>query len=184
MRIRELALALPLAMGIAACSTTSSQGNARAAPAGGETAAQAQAPADTSGNVDANARSGLAAHSDDQIVTGKITRLTPQSVTISTPDGQDKVLDVVPQTSVLVDGKDADRTALVEGLPARAAFSNDGDRDVAVTIYAVKSATLDQGAADETGARGTGGMHGSDSSGQPQGSHPDASSHTQTPQPR
>lgn len=150
MRIRELALALPLVMGIAACKTSSTQGSTTASAGQPATAAP--------GSV-------TAAHSDDEVVTGKISRLTPQSVTIATTDGTDKTLQLVPETSIKLDGHDTDKTALEEGLPVRASFSNVQDREVAVEVHAVTTATADQGPAIDPGAGGTGGQGGSQGSG-------------------
>ncbi len=183
MRIRTIALAIPLA-GLAACSTGSTQGSrtastdrqgaavsggaqANAGGAGASTGANANtgtAPPSSQGSLSAPGAtadatgSGGAAHAGDQLVTGKITHVTPQAVTIAAEDG-DHTLNLAPETTILVDGQTADRTALSEGLPARASFSTVGGQDVAVRIYAVRNT----GPAIDPGAGGTGGMHGGDS---------------------
>ena len=50
--------------------------------------------------------------------------------------GEEKTLELVPQTMVKVDGQDATRTELKEGQEVRASFNQVEGRDVAVQIEA------------------------------------------------
>ncbi len=119
MRIRELALALPLAAGIA-CSTSSTQAPRTASRT---TQTGAATTSDTR-------RSG------DQVVGGVITGISAQSLTILTGDGTTRTLRLAPDTSVQVDGRDARASDLQEGQPVRATFSPAAGDDVAVTVDA------------------------------------------------
>lgn len=160
MRIRTIALALPLAA-VAACSTSNTEGSrtARTDRQGAAASGGAQASGD---GAHATGNATTADQGTAQVVTGKITHVSPQAVTITADDG-DHTLSLDPRTAILVDGQTADATALSEGLPARAAFSTVNGQDVALRIYAVRNT----GPALDPGTGGTGGEHGSDSPSNP-----------------
>jgi hypothetical protein len=181
MRIRAIAFALPLLVGIA-CKTSSTQRSAGTASAEGQrTEGQAQAGTTSpgaSGDVYGGTSPGTSAgasgtmpgdtgstassadvkgHADDQVVTGKISQVSPQSLTIRSDDGADMTLQVVPQTTVQIDGQDASSTDLQEGQPVRASYSDAEGRDVAVEIHAGQGASGgSSGALPDSGSTGSG----------------------------
>ncbi len=137
MRIFAIALAIPLAAGLA-CRTSSTQGSS------GRTAS---APADDgTGQAQAGAQAGTAApndvraHADDHVVMGKLTQVASDSVTITTDQGDQTTLQVVPQTTVMVDGQEAQAGDLQEGQPVRASFNDTNGQSVAVEIRAGQGA--------------------------------------------
>jgi Cu/Ag efflux protein CusF len=172
MYVRAIALAIPLALGLAACKTshtqsesgrtattepsrtsteqstataTPSQPGAEASASTSGTAGEATASGSTQGGVSGSTSGAYGsgagamtppAHSDDQTVTGKVTRVSERSVAIKSDMGEEKTLDLVPQTMVKVDGQDATRTELKEGQEVRASFNQVEGRDVAVQIEA------------------------------------------------
>lgn len=234
MKIRAIAFALPLVVGIAACKTSSSQGStgstasgsttastegqgnagqpqadqqtrgaagptasgdASAANKGGEASATATPGMGTSGSAtgSADTSSGSATasgdvytspgtagstgtgtgtmsgdtgasasasgsmasgedmkrHSDDKVVEGKLSKISSKSVTITTDDGTDKMLQVVPETTIQVDGQDARNSDLQEGQPVRASYSNAEGRDVAVEIHVGENLSGSSGSVQE-----------------------------------
>lgn len=205
MRIREIALALPLVIGFAACKTSSTQGSRTASTEEGRTGAGASAQAGTgdagaSGRVSgsttepstsgsarspdgtaptdtstgsassqqgstygssqqgssygsmggASASGDMKAHSDDQVVSGKISAVSAESLTITTDSGDRRTLELVPQTSLQVNGQEGRSSDLTEGLPVRASYNTVGDRDVAVDVRA------GTGVSDQSGQHDTG----------------------------
>jgi Cu/Ag efflux protein CusF len=177
MYVRAIALALPLALGIAACKTsrtqsesgrTASTESSRTSPDQSTAAATPSQPgagasASTSGTAgEAGASAATTpAHSDDLTVTGKVIRVSEGSVAIRSDMGEEKTLELVPQTMVKVDGQDATRTELKEGQEVRASFNQVEGRDVAVQIEAragAGSTGTMQGGATGTGtdSMGTG----------------------------
>jgi Cu/Ag efflux protein CusF len=90
--------------------------------------------ADTSGTASGSAE--VTPHSDDQTVTGKVTSISESSVAIQSDMGEEKLLEIVPETLVKIDGQDASRMDLKEGQEVRASFNQVDGRDVAVQIEA------------------------------------------------
>ncbi|HET8538375.1 MAG TPA: hypothetical protein VFL83_00755 [Anaeromyxobacter sp.] len=68
-------------------------------------------------------------------------------MTIKSDMGDEKTLSVVPETSVMVDGREAQTAELQEGQPVRASFGEVEGKDVAVEIRA---------GADASGSSGSG----------------------------
>lgn len=188
MYVRAIALALPLVLGIAACKTSSTHGSGQTASTEPSQSSQnqtttspdrpeAEAGATASGTATTDSptasggvsgtMSGTAEatpHSDDETVTGKVTSITESSVAIQSDMGEEKLLELVPQTMVKVDGQDASRTDLKEGQEVRASFNHVEGRDVAVQIEARESAgstgtmpgdTTGTGTSDPAGSTGT-----------------------------
>jgi hypothetical protein len=93
----------------------------------------ASGTATSSGGVDEDA---MKAHSDDQVVAGKIAKVSPRSLVIRTDTGEETTLQLVPQTGITVDGRDGRRTQLEEGQEVRASFNEVNGREVAVMIEA------------------------------------------------
>lgn len=184
MRIRTIALALPLVVGGAACSTTSSQRTQAAAPPPvAATEREGNAPANrpesqpgsgvgatapgqpmgtAASGSDVAAADDLKAHSDDDVISGTISKVSGHSLTISSDDGNQHTLQLVPQTSVMVNGQEAQTTDLQEGQPVRASFSSVEDRDVAVDVRAGSASGTGQSASpsDASGFQGTPGAGG------------------------
>jgi hypothetical protein len=93
---------------------------------------------------------GMKGHGDDRMVTGKLSKVSADSITIESGKGEKHELKLVGQTMIRMDGKDASRAQLKEGQEVRASFSEEGGQPIAVRI--------DAGAAgkDATGKGGTG----------------------------
>lgn len=140
MRISAIALAIPLAVIGFACRTSGSYQGSETASRG--TATSETSPQHTSGTSgttpgrSADASGAVMAHSDDQVVSGRISQLSSDSVTITNDVGDDTTLKLVPQTTVSVDGSDASVDELKEGQPVRASFNQAEDENVAVQIQA------------------------------------------------
>jgi Cu/Ag efflux protein CusF len=100
------------------------------------------------------------AHSDDQTVTGKVTKVSLRSIAIKSEMGEEKTLQLVPQTSVKVDGQDATHSDLKEGQEVRASFNQVDGRDVAVEIEAGVSTGSSGSMQGGSTGTGTGSMQG------------------------
>jgi Cu/Ag efflux protein CusF len=120
--------------------------------ASGATPGMGDTGSTTSGGMHGEMHGGTAAaekaHSDDQVVTGKVTKVSSRSIAIKSEMGEEKTLELVPQTSVKVDGQDASHADLKEGQEVRASFNQVEGRDVAVEIEAGMSS-------GSTGSTGT-----------------------------
>lgn len=85
-------------------------------------------------------------HADDQLVSGKLSRVTRRTVVIDADTGDQRTLYLAPETSFVIDGQDARRTDLQQGQDVRASFSNVEGRDIAVEIHVGEdAATKDEG---------------------------------------
>jgi hypothetical protein len=78
-------------------------------------------------------------HADDKLVDGRLSAVSEDEITIRSEAGEQK-LKIVPQTAVTLDGKEAQRSELKEGLPVRASFLEHGGEQVAVRIEAGRRA--------------------------------------------
>jgi hypothetical protein len=149
----------------------SAQGSASAGTSG-------EASASTSGGTSADMPAGAysstttpKAHSDDRTVTGKVTRISEDSLAIDSDMGMEKTLQLVPQTSVTIDGQDAHRTDLKEGQEIRASFNTVDGEDIAVEIEAHQSGSMQGGSTGTSGSTpsdlgtGSGTMQGGSSTG-------------------
>lgn len=171
MQVRYIALALPLALGLA-CKTSSSPRSTRTAESGQTsqaTRSDAQAqnvpktatdPSSTSPaeptmsgttpgaaaatpplmEPGASESSDVKAHSDDQVVSGRIAKVTRRAIAIESDTGERKTLALVPETWITVDGQDAKRTDLQQGQDVRASFNEVNGREIAVMISAGETA--------------------------------------------
>jgi hypothetical protein len=74
------------------------------------------------------------AHSDDQLVRGKVSKVSKDEISITPRGGEAKTLKIKPETTVTINGKDAKPTQLKQGQMVRASFSSQGGDDVAVKI--------------------------------------------------
>jgi hypothetical protein len=100
----------------------------------------------TGSSGEAGGAGGMKGHADDRTVTGKLSKVSQDSVTIESGQGEKHELKLVGQTRIRMDGKDASRAQLREGQEVRASFSEHGGQQVAVRI--------DAGAAEKSGAAG------------------------------
>lgn len=125
---RTRALVLPLALGLACTHARSSQ--ARSEPSAQERAAAAASNPD----VSPQSPEPLAGHSDDEMVAGRVLRVTPESVSIETEEGTEQTLQIVPETFVTIDGEVASAHEIQQGQDVRASYHAQDGRDVAVQI--------------------------------------------------
>lgn len=136
-RVTGIAIALVLAMG---CKTSGSQTGAEGSTktSSGDTYGGqpgAQAPSDQQGSQ-SGATAGTAApgRASDQVVTGAINQVSPRAVAIVDNAGKMMVLEIVPQTSITIEGMEASSSDLEEGQLVRASFNKVNGQDVAVRI--------------------------------------------------
>ena len=110
--------------------------------------------ASASGTMSGGTMSGtdddLKGHASDELVSGKVTKVSSSEIAIESAQGESKTLEVVPETLVTIDGRDARPSELQEGQEVRASFNTVEGRDVAVQIKA----------GHDSGSTGTGSMHG------------------------
>lgn len=110
--------------------------------------------------------SAVKGHASDQVITGRVGKISGDSVSIESGQGESKKLELAPQT--MIDGKAGNKEALKEGQEVRASFSQVEGKDVAVEIHSRKGSG---GAASEGKSSGSMGSQGSTgSSGSPSGS--------------
>jgi hypothetical protein len=166
MKTRSLALAVPLAVGIACTHQTGamsrpSDENRQAAAQEQQGQQQAAGGGAATGRRDPLMQPGPAVqgHAEDQIVNGRVAAATDSSVTIETEQGDKRTLQIVPQTTVQLDGQDASGADLAEGVPVRASFDTVDGQEVAVKVQAGDTGTgnaASQGTGSSAGDQGTG----------------------------
>ncbi len=112
----------------------------------------------------AEGQGALEGHAADQVLSGKLTQVTGQSLSIRPDQGEERTLQIAPRTIVTVDGEEATLLDLQEGQDVRASFSTVDGRDVAVRIDSSaasegKDNAPDSGAAepDQSGTDAEGG---------------------------
>jgi hypothetical protein len=137
MNVRAIALTIPLALGIACTHTGQTGAASRPSSSEGQ-----QASGGAAGGAplaqDPIMRPGpsIQGHGDDQIVVGEIADATGSSLTIQTPQGEKRTLQIVPETMIELDGQDASSDDLTEGQPVRASYEVVEGQEVAVKIRA------------------------------------------------
>jgi hypothetical protein len=129
--VRAIALALPAVLGLACTHARSRPETAAAEPQG------------TTEEQEAAAMEHPPGHAADRMVSGRVTRISSYSVSIEPMMGEERTLEIVPQTVVTVDGRQATPLELTEGQEVRASFNQVEGRDVAVRIESLNAA--DQG---------------------------------------
>jgi hypothetical protein len=114
------------------------------APGSAKGSSDSAGPGETQGHAD-HAEHGAAgagdamAHSDDQLLRGKVSKVSKDEISITPKGGEAKTLKIKPETTVTINGKDAKPTQLKQGQMVRASYaSQDGD-DVAVKIEVGKA---------------------------------------------
>ena len=157
MKVRAIALAAPLVVG-AACIHTSTQSPAGTAPAGQPAPQQPQASTGTTGDVsqDPLFQPGprVQGHAGDEVVAGRIIGITNDSVSVQTGQGEVRILSLVPETEIQLDGRDASAADLAEGQPVAASFDVVEGQQVAVKVHALAPAEQSGtgSGSDESGA--------------------------------
>jgi len=138
---------------------SSQQGQAGSPDSGqGASGTSASGSSDAAGSGMAGAAgaagsSDLGGHSDDQTVTGTVSKFAKRSISIAAPGGEAKTLKIVPRTVVTMNGKTAKPSQIKPGQQVRASYNQQGNQDVAVTIDV-------SGAAAGSGQHKTKGHHG------------------------
>lgn len=155
MKIRAVALAVPLALGMA-CQHASKQGSPGAATSQPPSSAPQASGGGAGGGPlaeDPLMRPGpsIQGHAEDQIVEGRIADKSEAEVTITTPGGERRTLQIAPETAIELDGMEATGDDLTEGQPVRASFDVVDGQEIAVKIRAG-----DASAGMGTPAEGTG----------------------------
>lgn len=179
MKARAIALVVPLALGTACTHAGQTAGTS---PSSGERQAAAGATGSAPAGRDPLMRPGLAiqGHGEDRIVAGRIAATTGSEVTIQTPQGDRRTLQIVPETMIQLDGQDAASEDLAAGQAIRASFDDVDGQEVAVKIRAggseaaASDATTDQGTGSSATDQGTGSSSGDQGTGSPSpdGSNP------------
>lgn len=119
--------------------------------------------------------SAVKGHASDQVITGRVGKISGDSVSIESGQGESKKLELAPQT--MIDGKADNKEALKEGQEVRASFSQVEGKDVAVEIHSRKggssapasegksSGPMGSGSTGSSGSSGSTGSSGSQGSG-------------------
>jgi hypothetical protein len=140
MKLRAIALAAPLVFG-AACMHTSKQSAGGTASAGQPAPQQPQASAGATGDVtqDPLFQPGprVQGHAGDEVVAGRIIEVANDSLLVRTGQGEMRILILVPETEIQLDGRDASAADLAEGQPVAASFDVVEGQQVAVKVHAV-----------------------------------------------
>jgi hypothetical protein len=136
-------------------------GSGSSQPMGTDQSSQGSSATGSSAGED----SGAAGHASDKHVSGKVTKVSKDEVTITPKKGSPMTLQMNDQTSVKIDGKDAKPSQLKAGQWAKASFQEEGSQEVAVTIEA---GHMKQGHHAKSGSSGH--MGGSTGSGSDTGS--------------
>jgi hypothetical protein len=104
-------------------------------------------------------------HASDHVVSGAIDRVSAQGVAIVSDRGEVVAIEIVPETSIIVDGRDATHLELKEGQPVRASFNDVEGKEIAVEIQALALPPAGAGGTGSSGASPTPGLPPPDSSG-------------------
>jgi hypothetical protein len=73
-------------------------------------------------------------HGDDQTVSGRVSKASGKSLSITSAQGGSKTLRIVPETVVTVNGKTAKPSQVKPGQPVRASYMEHDGENVAVRI--------------------------------------------------
>lgn len=101
------------------------------------------------------------AHSDDKTISGKVSKVSDEEISISGMKGQPMTLKIVSETVVMVNGKDAKPEQLKEGQQVRASYNTVESENVAVKIEVGKAKRSSKRGAGGAGTRSGGGAGGS-----------------------
>lgn len=120
----------------------SSSSDATTPSATGGTATGSSASSDSSSSQGTLAEPGeeIKGHASDEVITGRIAKVSRRSISIAADTGEEKTLQLAPETTVVIDGQEAQRSQLQEGQEVRASFNQVYGRDVAVEVHAGEGA--------------------------------------------
>jgi hypothetical protein len=138
--------------------TTSGAPSGRWDRSGGRSARETPDPDGMRGEGGTSGGSDARGHANDKIVSGRLSAISGDEITIRSRAGEQK-LKIVPQTALTLDGRDAQRSELKEGLPVRASFLEHGGAQIAVRIEAGRRADAE---ASRPPAQGKGGSPGAE----------------------
>jgi hypothetical protein len=108
--------------------------------------------------------SDLKGHASDQVLTGKVSKVSKKSLSIRSDQGERHTLVISPETLITVDGQDGKVTDIKQGHEVRASYNEMQGKKHAVKIEATK-----MGGTGSSGSSSSG-MSGSSSSGSMSGS--------------
>lgn len=143
MHVRAIALAIPLALGMACQHANKTGAMGRPAGEGEQAASGAEAGAPLGQDPIMRPGPSIQGHSDDRTVAGHIATVTSDAVAIETEQGETRTLQIVPETAIQLDGRDVSADELAEGQPVRASFDTVEGQEVAVKIRAGDAASGD-----------------------------------------
>lgn len=187
MNVRAIALAVPLIALGTACQTskgssgtaTTTTGPAQERQASGSQQPSASPPSDAQQPVGQEplVRPGpsIMGHASDEMLSGHISEVAGDSLSVETDTGETVTLQVVPETTVELDGMEASIDDLIEGQPIRASYDTVDGQEIAVKIragdYAAgehddaagadASTPVESGTGSSSGTSGTGSSSGS-----------------------
>lgn len=140
MKARALVLAVPLALGLAC--THKQQTGATSTPSDEQRQASGSQQGGAAGGgplaQDPIMHPGpsIQGHAEDEVLIGQIASATDSSLTVETAQGDKRTLQIVPETTVELDGQDASATQLSEGQQVRASYALVDGQEIAVKIRA------------------------------------------------
>jgi hypothetical protein len=140
MHVRAIALAIPLALGMACQHANKTGAMGRPSGEGQQASSGGEAGAPLAQDPLMRPGPSIQGHSDDRTVAGHIATVTADAVAIETDQGETKTLQIVPETAIQLDGQDASSDALAEGQPVRASFDTVDGQEIAVKIRAGEAA--------------------------------------------
>jgi hypothetical protein len=191
MNLRISGLAVALAAFALACASTESQSRGTGAMSTGTEPGSGQGSQASAGQQGAAGGAAqdplmepgpqIKGHAEDRVVTGQLGEVSPHSVSIRSSQGTTTTLELVPETSIVVEGREGSYSDLQEGQPVRASYANVEGHDVAVEIHAGVGSSRGMGtgtSGEPSGEPSPGGPHGhmggstgsSGSMGEPSGS--------------
>jgi hypothetical protein len=145
--IRKLAFAMALAAGCMSSGsqsrgTTEGTPTSSAEPQGSSGAQGSQASTGTQRPQSGTAGQeplmepgpAIKGHAEDQVVSGQVGRVSAFSLVIESDSRGSTTLEIVPETTIVVNGQDGTYAELQEGQPVRASYSEVEGHDVAVEI--------------------------------------------------
>jgi hypothetical protein len=129
-------------------------GSVGTSDSGAQASAGGSMSSGTYGSAGTSSSGELRGHPTDQIVAGRVQKMSDDSITIAAQDGTSKQLKVSEATLVEIDGRQAKATDIREGQDVRASYNDVSGEDVAVRI--VSGAMGSSGSSWGSGSSGTG----------------------------
>ncbi len=200
MQLRKIALALPLVLGVGFTQSGSAPGSQPGDTTGASPSGSGSSGSSTYGTGAAGSTSGSGTSSGDMgggttgstgsegamgstgtstsretghVLTGRVTKVSKDSLSIKTHGGQTQTLSLAPETMVTVDGQEASASDIKKGQDVRASYSNLSGQHVATKIDAMKQGSkqgsMDTGTPSRSPQPGETSGQGSSVPGQPSG---------------